>query len=244
MKRLSDNNKKTVDKIHNFLNANNWIIAIGIILTFGYLSLKIGSVLDMVKNNELTMKEDVGKVIFLTSDGRVMRMQKQPVSYADKRMTLYIANLVQTHLIQDLVSISKGFKVSYTSGYNLVNRYKAFKDFEPYLLNKNWIYQYANNILLLISNDNYPEYINPYDRKIVKFVILDPKTNTFKIVINFKVIKRSYLRELTTANKYKTAYSTISFKATGFFNVDKYGSLVNPFGLKFTNINITLLTKR
>lgn len=244
MKKNSNLDKNFVNKIHTFLNANNWIIAFGIIITFVYLSLKIGNVLNAVENSEISIKKDIGKVVFLTSDGRIIKLKKAPVSYADKRIALYVANLVEVHLIKDLVTISKGFKVNYSSGKDLVNKFKPFNDFKSYLLNPNWINTYASNILLLISNDNYPEYINPYNRKILNFVVINTKTNSFKIDIQYDIIKRSYLRELTTPNKYKTAYAVIDFKAQGFFNPGKYGSFVNPFGLKFTNININILTKR
>lgn len=244
MKKASSENQKFTEKIHKFLNANNWIIAFGIIFTFVYLSLKIGGVLDAVNSSEAVIKQDIGKVIVVANDGQIIKLKKQNISYGDKRIALYIANLVQSHLIQDSVSISNGFKRNYNSGKNLALSYEPFKTFIPYLLNKQWLYQYANNVLLLISNDNYPEYINPYNRIIQNFVITNTKTNSFKISIVFKVIKRSYLRELTTANKYKTEYSTINFNATGEFNPVKWGSFTNPFGLKFNNIQITLLTKR
>jgi len=243
MKRLTDANKKMTERIHKFLNANNWIIAFGIIFTFMYLSIKIGGVLDEVKESEKTIKKDVGKVIIMTNDGRVLKLTKQSIPYNDKRIALYISNTLQ-NLIQDLVTISQGFKQNYSSGKDMVKRFLAFNNMQKFFFNDNWLDNYANNILLLISNDNYPEYINIYDRKINEFQIVDRKTNEFTIKITYSVIKRSYLRELTTANKYKTEYANITVIATGVLNPLKYGSFDNPFGLKFINIKINLLTKR
>jgi len=244
MKKKSDLDKTFKDKIQTFLNTNNWIIAFGIIFTFFYLSLKLGSVIDEVKNTEKVVRKDIGKVIFITNDGRIIKLKKENVSYADKRIALYISNVIENHLIKDLVTISKGFKEKYSSGKELVEKFTPFNSFKKFLINPKWIYEYANNILLLISADNYPEYINPYDRVIKKFVIINSKTNEFEIQIIYKVIKRSYLRELTTLNKYKTEYAIISFKGKGVLNPAKYGNFDNPFGLKFIDLKITLLTKR
>jgi hypothetical protein len=241
VRKLSDINTKTTEKIQKFLNTNNWIIAIGILLVFFYLSSKIGDVLDEVQKTAINVRKDIGKVIFVSSDGQIVKLKKSPVSYTDKRVARYLANTIEDSLITDLVRISEGFKKTYKNPVDLVENYKPFKEFLTYI-NKRWLINYANNILLLISEDNYPEYIQVYDKKINSYRVLD--NNSFDIEITYYVIKRSYLKEILQPNKYVTAKDTINVKAKGFFNIVKYGSFDNPFGLKFTSIQINLLTKR
>jgi len=243
MKKQSDLNKKMVDRIHKFLNANNWIIAFGVIFTFVYLSMKIGGVLEQVKDSEKVIKQDIGKVIIMTNDGRILKLNKENIPYNDERIAMYISDKLQ-NLIQDLVTISKGFKQNFSSGKDMVQKVQAFNNMQKFFFNNSWLNNYANNILLLSRNDNYPEYINVYSKKINSFKIIDSKINKFEIKITYNVIKRSYLRELTTANKYKTEYATINIDAIGILNPLKYGNFDNPFGLKFINIKMNLLTKR
>ena len=135
MKKNSDLDKSFTKSIHKFLNTNNWVIVIGILFTFLYLSLKLGTVLNQTESNEKLIRQDIGKVIFLTSDGKVLELNKQKVSYADSRVADYLANIIQYDLIQDLVSISHGFKVQYSNAKELVQKYKPFNDFKKYLLN-------------------------------------------------------------------------------------------------------------
>jgi hypothetical protein len=236
------NKDKITEKIQKFFNTNNWIIAFGVIFVFVYLSFKIGDVLDTAKRTEKAVREDIGKVIFIASDGQIVKLKKSTVHYTDMRIANYISFLLESYLITDVVRISKGFKQTYKNEVDLVNKYTPFKEFTRFLLNKKWLIDYANNILLLISEDNFPEYIQVYDKKINSYKITD--TNHFLIDINYYVIKRSYLKELTRPNKYVASKDVINIKAEGVFDIRRYGSYENPFGVKFTSIKINLLTKR
>ncbi|QDD68220.1 hypothetical protein [Caminibacter pacificus] len=229
-------------KVIKFFTTNAWITTIMIVVTFLYLNSKIGDLLDKNQETLSYVKKDLGKVIFISSTGNIVALKKQPVFYSDKRVALYVKNLIQEHLIQDLVSVSKGFKVNYTSYEDMIKKYTPFKTFLPYLINKKIIQNYAKNIFELINEDEYPEYVRVYDYKINLYNV-DKKGN-FTINITYYAIVNAYYKELTTLNKWRSKKVSFNVKAKGFFNVVRYGNIDNPFGLKFTEINIPIITKR
>ena len=232
-------------RVEKFVVNNSYIITIGLVLFFVYVFFEFGSLTNENKKILHLVKKDIGSVIFLTSSGQVVKLKKSPVSYKDSRIAKFIADKVVNDLVQDLATISKGFKKTYPNATKLLRDNQRFYDFYKNYDANNFARRYLRNLLTLINEDELPEYINVYNIQPTKYIVYEENgKKKFKMIVKVDGIVKAWYKEIPDRNKWRDKQITFYIKLHGYFNLMRYGSLENPFGIKIVVEELPIPTKR
>jgi hypothetical protein len=176
----------------------------------------------------------------LSPTGTVILQKRTVITEYSKPFQKAVAKILATHLIASGSQLTNGYNNVPANIRDLVMNYPPFKEFyENFLTESGKIdfARYARIILSLINQDNYPDEISILGVNINSF---DVTKKGFDITVGVDVYTQSYLVE---QNKVVKGRGTITINASGYFDPQK-GSIINPLGVMFTKLNVTVLKKR
>lgn len=245
--------EKTIKRINTFFKENLFILAFSFvlmnILTMCSNSNFKSESLQLMKDQNLFLRENIGKVHFLSATGQVAVGEKQKLSYADSRFKSYIQNVLINNLLQGKGSLTGGFdkKISIRRWQDLSVVNDKLKLFKSSFLKKNStvIDSYQKSLFLAILEKRLPEYMIPtnvgfeYYRVNSKFLKKNQK-KTIDGKIRVSVYIKSYIKEL---GKWDTREVEANIRFKIEINVAEYANYDNPFGIVFDDLDMPTLLK-
>lgn len=230
-------------KAEQFFGKNWKFIFWGLMLTILVMTYELHLISDRMQTLEKVVYDNNSKVVVTTIDGRVIRVEKEPLK-AEYLQQFVISTLVNNFIVSR-ASLTNNFKKTSFTQYSeilensqgLANIYKnylgnpsenkqAFGDFTSYL---QWI-------LSAIAQDKLPEYIDIKNYKVSNYVY---KGNSFNIQLEIQVALASYI---IAKNEYVNQVGTIKINASGDFDLQRATDF-NPYGMRIIDFNIIIPTK-
>jgi len=251
MKKRSEKERSVFERIDVIVRGNSFIITALIIFSFIYLNNKLGNISDVftqeiIKNTKV-MRENIGRPIFLTANGQVLVGERNKMGYADNRFINYVESLLTRTFYSGLNEISKNKKLIFRSSMDIARKNKELNYFcNTYLLNDKVILTYLNGIFRGIIDKSFPETIMLSQTKMSNWRVNRPRKDDRdqNIYISGRidsiVVADSWIIDLKKYYKVKMS-SSLKFKFK--ISVNKWGSIDNPFGIKFVSISLPVIKK-
>ena len=242
-------NEEIWKRINRFVQYNTYAITAGILLTFVFLDMKIGSLSDrveetLVKNTDY-IKRNIGHPIFLSATGQVIVAKKSPMSYYDDRFKQYLVNNITDRLIMGLVRLSGNYKIRYYNGKDILKKNKEIKAFiDNFLAGRSHaLIKYADSLYLAMVEKRLPEYIDILNAKTNNYSVRkdphDGKTH-ISFTLEIRAIIKSWIKDL---GRWDTREISIRIPAELIIDPSRYANIGNPFGIYFKEIDIPAILK-
>ena len=220
----------------------NWkFIFWGLMITLLFGVWSINRISNKIYELEKIVEDNNGKVVLLTTDGRVVRITKEPLKA--EYFKQYAVSIFVNNFIVDRSRITNNFSTKQFKSANdvLANSKNLNLIYNEFINQKNaqsvgYFGSYLNWLLNAIGQDTLPEYISITDYSVNKY---EHNGQNFKITIDIKVAANSYI--LAEA-KYVQQSGSVLIEAEGEFNFSS-ATDNNPFGMKINSFNIKMVTK-
>ena len=253
-KRASSTDKNTsiMAKISDFVSLNAFVLVLIMFAIWAHQVYVVGGTVKRVENRQAEMvkylKENVNKVFFLSASGMAITATKSEVSYTDPRFKGYIANEIITKLIFGNIILSNNYKITYTSGEDILNKNDKIKDFYTRFVAPHkqvLLVPYLRTLHRAVVEGRYPEYIYIVSHKFSNYIVQKPSENNgYKTVIKGNIsltaLVKSWIREM---KQWDTREVTMNVPFELKIDVAKYVNIGNPFGIHFTSIKPPVLQK-
>jgi len=190
------------------------------------------------------LKRNLGKVHFLTASGQHIVGEKKIIQYGDVRFKDYLKNLIVDSTIFGSMKLTKGFKVSFSSGKEIYTKTKRLKLFEDsfFKTDNTLLHLYREGLYKAIWDGRLPEYLEVSDISMEDYRTFQNEHgyHLMKGKIKVTVLVKSFIKELKSWDNRKTKI-TIPFEA--YVDIDKYGGIDNPFGLNIHALEVPVVFK-
>lgn len=231
--------------------AKNWKYVGGLIsLAILVMAWEMSSISSRMKSLEKIVHENNGKVVLTTTDGRAIRVVKEPL-----RAEYLKQFAVSTYLNHFVVSRSQMTSNFSRSSFNQLSEvlsevqqlgviYSHFLDTKEdkergITINRQAIGEFSSYIKWLISavaQDRLPEFINIKGHSIDKY---EYNGNKFQIEIRIQITAQSYS---ISQDKYISQNGEFKIISEGTFDLAK-GSEYNPYGMRIEKLRISPVVK-
>jgi len=222
--------------------AKNWkFIFWGIILAIIFIGYELNIISARMSKLETVVRNNNGKVVFTTADGRAIRVAKTPLKaeYLKQNViSTYVNNFIVGRAnITNKFTQAKFVKPSDILAHNkkLANIWKNFiKDDNQKA--KGEFVSYLEWLINAIAKNKLPEYIAIRDYTVDTYEYGD---NKYRLIIDIKVDIQSYIISL---GKYVSRKGIIKIKGAGEFDF-KNSTDSNPYGMTIDDFSIDMVTK-
>jgi len=249
------NTKQTLEsldaRLNTFFKSNIYLLAFGMVglnvLTMCSNSSFHEDALEQIDTHGALLKENLGKVHFLTATGQHVVGERFEVGYDDERFKLYLKNVVLDNLIQGLGEMTKGFTLKFINANDIKKNNERFSYFEDTFLpdGSTLLSLYRESLRQIIVEGRLPEYISFSDSVFKNYSVIKNKSEkgapvSIEGIIKSKLMIKSWIKEVKKWDSREVVIS-IPFKAV--IDVAKSANIGNPFGIIFTEIQIPTIVK-
>ncbi len=245
---------KLVERLNTFFKGNIYLLAFGMValsmLTMCSNSSFKDDAISKIEKHGLLLKENLGKVHFLTASGQHVVGERFEVGYEDERFQLYVKNIILDNLVQGLAELTKGFTLKFHNGEDIKAKNERFAYFENTFVTKNspLLSLYRESLNRIVVEGRLPEYISLSDSRFSFYSIKKSlsgesgENSSPEIVakLQAKVFIKSWIKELKVWDTREVVLN-IPFKA--IISVEQYANIGNPFGVMFKEIEIPTILK-
>lgn len=222
--------------------AKNWkFIFWGLIIVLLLQLWEWNSLTKRMTSLENTVRENNDKVVLTTTDGRAVKVTKEPIKA--EFLKNYAVSTFANSFIIGRAGLTGDFEKS-----KFVNP-SDILDSSPSLANiwSNFILQddkiakgkftsYLRWLISAVANDKLPEFISINNYNVDKY---EYEGNKFTLRVNVNVSIQSYILSL---GKYVSSKGTVTVEGTGQFDL-KNSTENNPYGMSITDFKINMVTK-
>ncbi|MDR0467250.1 MAG: hypothetical protein LBG67_00150 [Campylobacteraceae bacterium] len=220
----------------------NWkFIFYGLMITLLFGVWSINKISNKIHELEKTVEDNNGKVVLLTTDGRVVRITKEPLKA--EYFKQYAVSIFVNNFIVDRSRITNNFSTKQFKSANdvLANSKNLNLVYNEFINKENaqsvgYFGSYLNWLLNAIGQDTLPEYISITDYSVNKY---EHNGKNFKITIDIKVAAQSFM---LAQNKYIQQSGSVLIEGEGEFDFAQ-ATDTNPFGMKINGFTIRMVTK-
>ena len=217
------------------------------ILIFAY---ELNHIRTKMNDLEQVVLENNSKVVLTTSDGRAIKVTKEPLK-AEYLKQFAISTYVN-NLIVSRSQLTNNFQASQFKDYgevmdnvpqirNILTNFMDYKEDEEKGIQVNQVAvgdlrAYVQWLISATAQDKLPEYIAIKDYSVEKY---EYTGNKFSTEIIIKVVAQSYI---LSENNYKQQNGNFKIISEGSFDLNK-SSDINPYGLRIERIKIEPVVK-
>ena len=217
------------------------------ILIFAY---ELNHISTKMNDLEQVVLENNSKVVLTTSDGRAIKVTKEPLK-AEYLKQFAISTYVN-NLIVSRSQLTNNFQASQFKDYgevmdnvpqirNILTNFMDYKEDEEKGIQVNQVAvgdlrAYVQWLISATAQDKLPEYIAIKDYSVEKY---EYTGNKFSTEIIIKVVAQSYI---LSENNYKQQNGNFRIISEGSFDLNK-SSDINPYGLRIERIKIEPIVK-
>lgn len=216
-----------------------------LILAIIVVAYEISTISSKMASLEKIVMENNGKVVMTTTDGRALRVMKEPLKA--EFLKQFAVSTIVNHLVVDRKRLTGDFnKLSFKNYDEALNTVQAFKIFyENFLPSQQgevdkvaigYFVSYLQWLINAVAQDKLPEYIS------VKDYVIDAYTyegSGFHLEVSIKIVANSYL---LNENRYVNSAGVMQIAADGTFDLLK-STDGNPYGLRFNKLKIIPVLK-
>ena len=203
-----------------------------------------------INDLEQVVLENNEKVVLTTSDGRAIKVTKEPLKAEYLKqfaISTYINNLIVSRS-----QLTNNFKTNQFKDYgevmdnvpqirNILTNFMDYKEDEEKGIKVNQIAvgdlrAYVQWLISATAQDKLPEYIAIKDYSVEKY---EYTGNKFSTEIIIKVVAQSYI---LSDNTYKQQIGNFKIISGGSFDLNK-SSDINPYGMRIERLKIEPITK-
>jgi len=201
----------------------------------------IFTISNRMTNLENTVAENNGKVVLTTTDGRAIKVTKEPIRA--EYLKSYAVSTFVNGFIVGRANITNNFEETkfmkasdvIKNAPNLQNIWTNFIKDENKMVKGKFL-SYLNWLINAIAQDKLPEFIAIQNYTVDKY---EYEGNQFKVEINVYVNAQSYILSL---GKYVSSKGVIKIEGEGTFNLSDSADN-NPYGMSIDNFKIQMVTK-
>lgn len=221
---------------------------LGIAILVG--AYELSSISSRMKDLERVVLENNEKVVLTTSDGRAIKVTKEPLK-AEYLKQFAVSTYVNNFIVSRS-QLTNNFEKSQFKDYgevmdnvpqirNILTNFMDYKVDEEKSIEINQIAvgdlrAYVQWLISATAQDRLPEYIAIKDYSVEKY---EYTGNKFSIEVVIKVVAQSYI---LSENIYKQQNGNFKIVSEGSFNLSK-SSDINPYGMRIEKLRIEPLTK-
>ncbi|EAI9880158.1 hypothetical protein F7N80_09460 [Campylobacter coli] len=234
--------RKTEDinfKCNQFFGKNWKYIAFFIALTMILGAYELSKISSRMQNLEKIVQENNGKVVLTTSDGRAIKVTKEPLKA--EYLKQFAVSVYVNNFIVSRSQLTNNFEKPNFKDYSEVLDNVPFlriilKEFMESKTSIGDLRAYVQWLISSVAQDKLPEYIAIKDYSVDKY---EYSGNKYSIEISIKVIAQSYI---LSENAYKQQEGIFKISSKGSFDLSK-STDVNPYGLKIDSLKISPVIK-
>lgn len=251
-----DSNTLTQKESMNFkceyFFGKNWkFVAFFIGIAILVCAYELNSISYRMKQLERIVLENNEKVVLTTTDGRAIKVTKEPLKA--EYLKMFVVSTFVNNFIVSRSQLTNNFSQIAFKNYsevldnvpqirNILHNFMDYQNDSKKNIVANRIAVgdlrgYVQWLINAVAQDRLPEYIVLKDYSVEKY---EYEGDKFSIAINIKVVTQSYI---LSRNEYQQGESTFSISGTGKFYLER-SSDVNPYGLRIESLKINPVTKR
>lgn len=237
-------------KCEQFFGKNWKFVASFIALVLLVIAYEMSKISERMMNLEQTVQENNGKVVLTTSDGRAIKVTKEPLRA--EYLKQFVLSTYVNHFIISRSQLTNNFEKPNFKDYGeLLNNVPSlriilseFMDSKPDEAKKIEVNKiavgdlraYVQWLISATAQDKLPEYMAIKDYVIDKY---EYSGNEFLIELSIKVIAQSYI---LSRNEYINQQGIFKIKSKGNFDLVK-SSDINPYGMRIETLKIEPVIK-
>jgi len=242
---------KFTEKVNVFFRKNIFLLAVAMValnfLTYCSNSSFHDEALSKIDKHGVLLKENLGKVHFLTASGQHIVGDRYELGFADPRFKQYLKNVVLDNLLLGMAELTKGFSVKFKNPQDVYSKNSRIKYFEDNFVTKKAIFMknYRTALYRAVVEGRYPEYMSVSNAVIDNYVYTkavnsESKKPEIRGTIRASLYIKSWIKELKVWDT-REIEVRIPFKA--IIDVERYATVGNPFGVSFTTVEIPAIIK-
>ncbi|WP_201273951.1 hypothetical protein [Helicobacter sp. MIT 11-5569] len=229
----------------------NWKFVGGFIavalLVFAY---EISNISERMETLEEVVRENNGKVVLTTTDGRAIKVTKEPLKA--EYLKQFAISIFLNNFIVSRSQLTNNFEKPNFKNYdevldnvpslrNILRNFIDSKNDEKAGIKANPqavgdLRAYVQWLISAVAQDKLPEYIAIKDYNLEKY---EYSGNSFDIELSIIIIAQSYI---LSQNEYKQQQGIFKLKAQGDFDLSK-SSDINPYGMRINSLKIQPVVK-
>lgn len=234
--------KESVSYKTEMFFAKNWkFIFWGLVVAIILIAWELNSISSRMSTLETVVRENNGKVVLTTADGRAMRVTKEPLK-AEYLKQYAISNYINNFIVGRANITNKFTEAKFVKPSDILERSPKLQNIWTNFIQddnkvaKGQFVSYLNWLINAIATDKLPEYIAIQTHNINTYEYED---NKYKLSLDINVNANSYIISL---GKYINSPGTIRIEGEGTFNFSN-STDNNPYGMTIDSFTISMITK-
>ncbi|ARE81411.1 hypothetical protein [Campylobacter helveticus] len=237
-------------KCEQFFGKNWKFVASFIALALLVMAYEMSNINERMSSLEQIVQENNGKVVLTTSDGRAIKVTKEPLKAEYLKqfaLSTYVNNFIvsRSQLTNDFQKVNfKNYDELLANVPNLRVILREFMDSKADESKKIEVNKvavgdlraYVQWLIAATAQDKLPEYIAIKDYSVDKY---EYSANQFTIELSIKVVAQSYI---LSRNEYVSQQGIFKIKSKGSFDLSK-SSDINPYGMRIESLKIEPIIK-
>ncbi|MCR2054835.1 hypothetical protein [Campylobacter helveticus] len=237
-------------KCEQFFGKNWKFVASFIALALLVMAYEMSNINERMSSLEQIVQENNGKVVLTTSDGRAIKVTKEPLKAEYLKqfaLSTYVNNFIvsRSQLTNDFQKVNfKNYDELLANVPNLRVILREFMDSKADESKKIEVNKvavgdlraYVQWLIAATAQDKLPEYIAIKDYSVDKY---EYSANQFTIELSIKVVTQSYI---LSRNEYVSQQGIFKIKSKGSFDLSK-SSDINPYGMRIESLKIEPIIK-
>ncbi|EAK3496111.1 hypothetical protein ABZL51_001617 [Campylobacter jejuni] len=256
-KEKNNHSKKEIRKEENlnfkceqFFGKNWKYVGLFIGLSLLIVAYEVSNISSRMEKLEKVVEDNNGKVVLTTSDGRALKVTKEPLRA--EYLKQYAISVYVNNFIVSKSQLTNNFEKNSFKNYgevlkgvptlrNIFYYYIDSKadDAKNIKVNKKALgdlIAYTQWLISAVAEDKLPEYISIKDYSLDKY---EYNGNKYKIELSIKVIAQSWI---ISQGAYTQQQGIFKIVSEGSFDLSKSND-INPYGLRIESLKIYPLIK-
>lgn len=238
-------------KCEQFFGKNWKYIAFFLGIAILIMAYEINHISAKIESLEKVVLENNEKVVLTTSDGRAIKVTKEPLKA--EYLKQFVVSTYVNNFIVSRSQLTNNFQQTQFKDYgevmdnvpqirNILTNFIDYKEDEEKGIQVNHIAvgdlrAYVQWLISATAQDKLPEYIAIKDYSLEKY---EYTGNVFDVEIIIKVVSQSYI---ISDNSYRQETGNFKIVSNGSFDLSK-SSDINPYGMRINTLKIEPVTKR
>lgn len=253
-KENKENKERKTESINfrceQFFGKNWKYVSFFIGLSLIIISYEMSEVSSRMENLQKIVEENNGKVVLTTSDGRAIKVTKEPLR--SEYLKQYVISTYVNNFIVSKSQLTNNFEKNNFKNYGeVLKNVPSLKNIFNYYMDSKAIPErnieinkraigdlraYVQWLISAVAEDKLPEFISIKDYSLDKYEYSGDK---FTAEISIKVIAQSWA---ISQGEYIQQQGIFKIKSNGSFNLSKSND-INPYGLRIESLKIEPLVK-